>query len=385
MEKILNYTLSLLGHSPDESLCGGIQGEHRATALVFSTDDGLKSAIAQAEAKGHTVKICIDAITEAGEFIKGEEREASGLYDPFYLTAPMTASGLDIVVLVKFLLLDLNHKLMSELYRAQIKLWFEQSLTSATLPRHDKSKETELQSVAEELCRIIEEKGQAASELITVKAEQVIEGAKTSAEQLKKTLTAAQSAQAAATSAEENRIVAEDSARECSAISKQMTQGLIQLSQAKEKVTCAAENTQLLAEECEKSAAEIKNYADCLWSQIGESANSFKGKAYGSEILLTDISPITHRVKVKVEANGSTVEDIAITVTDSNGGQTVLKTDALGEAVFESTYPEMRITNSSGKFMVAEYNRDTAAVMGELETALDSITKIQQTFIGGAV
>ena len=45
MEKILKYTLTLDGAFPEETLSGGIQGENKATAIVFEADSALQSKI----------------------------------------------------------------------------------------------------------------------------------------------------------------------------------------------------------------------------------------------------------------------------------------------------------------------------------------------------
>lgn len=479
MEKILKVTLTPSGAEPSEPLCGGTRGEHRATALILTPDDELSEAILRAEESDGDVSVKFDVVTEAGEFIPGEEREVSAISEPFYLTAPMTASGLDAVVLVRFIVKDAEGRLLRELYKAQIRLWFEDSFGGIALPRVKKTPEAEIEAKAEELCLIIEQKAAAADQLISLKAEQVSAQARSSAEQLKKALAASEKAEKSATEAEESAVSSEDHAAECRTLSKQMSEGLSWTTRAAEKAVASANEAELIYAGCKSTAEELTAYADGVAERLGESANSFKGKAVGRELLLTDVSPLAHRVKlcadtdllkdVKVkdtdfgwaksavfylekgktyryavvyadgaekdaiitgdgwdansspayifsESNGEFVHGYSsgeyamyfsmaaekvlsaelaerdavsagatITVTDKNGAQTVVKTDDFGQAVVDSAYPEMRITCSQNLLITAEYNRDTAAVMGELETALDGILQIQKTLTGGGV
>lgn len=470
MENFLNVTLTSSGAEPAEPLCGGTRGEHRATALLFTLDAQLAEAITEAEAEQGAVSVKLDVITEAGEFVPGEERKISDLTAPFYLTAAMTASGLDAVVLVRFLVKDSKGALIRELYKAQIRLWFEDSFGGITLPRIKKPSEAEAK--VEELCRLIEQRTAEAEKLITVKAEQVSAQVKSSAEQFKKTLAASERAESAAASSE-------GFAAECNRISKQISEGISQTSQAVAEAKASANEVKELCERCENNLAELTLYTDRVAERLGESANSFKGKASGKELHLSDVSPLAHKVKLWVETNllkGTKAEDTefgyaksvvfslernksyryeiitadgtgcdvvitgdgweansspayyfaetsgefvhgyssgvyaiycvtaaenilslelsevgavssqaVITVTDVNGAVTETVTDSEGRATVESACPEMRIACRQNAVITAEYNRDTAAVIGELEAAIKGLLNAQQSPAGGGV
>ena len=101
MENILNYILSVDGISPKEPLCGGYQGEHRATPLVFTPDRDFSEKLSEKAAEGSVLSVRIDFITEAGESFLGDDRGIEALSEPFFIRSEMSASGLDSKVILR--------------------------------------------------------------------------------------------------------------------------------------------------------------------------------------------------------------------------------------------------------------------------------------------
>lgn len=267
MEKILKVTLTPSGAEPSEPLCGGTRGEHRATALILTPDDELSEAILRAEESNGDVSVKFDVVTEAGEFIPGEEREPSAISEPFYLTAPMTASGLDAVVLVRFIVKDAEGRLLRELYKAQIRLWFEDSFGEITLPRVKKTPEAEMEAKAEELCELIEKKGRAANELLDLKAEQLAEQLRTASVQLKKCIEAGDKAESSTVMAEKSEARAELFATEAESNAKATAEAIKSVGTLAERASMEARRSEEAATSSEDAAARSADFA-------AESANA---------------------------------------------------------------------------------------------------------------
>ena len=124
MEKIINYSIGLHKAFPEECLCGGVQGEHRATALFFSPDAELAEVIEAHRAEGTPVWLQIDAVTLSGELAETEKREGDNLFSPFYLTGKITSSGLDCIIVVRIFV---GGNKNWELCKAQMQLYFTPS------------------------------------------------------------------------------------------------------------------------------------------------------------------------------------------------------------------------------------------------------------------
>lgn len=123
MEKTLNYLLTPDGIFQDDAVCGGVQGEHRATAIEITPDDELVKIIDEYKSSGVDLRLHVDAVTAAGEVIKGERREEN-LFDPIYIDRRMTESGLDITLLIRIFIIGED---VRELVRGQIRLYFKPS------------------------------------------------------------------------------------------------------------------------------------------------------------------------------------------------------------------------------------------------------------------
>lgn len=198
VERRLNYTLSADGITPAEKLFGGVQGENGATAIVVSPDSGLALSIAEHKNQGQEVFCSFDVLSETGEFFEGEKRNIDNLSDPFYLTEGMTASGLDIIVIVKIGILDRTF------YKAQIKLWFEECPAYKTL-QAPKSAELELfNKRAEEIFAELERKAESAEKALEVKSSAAAASASLAAAHLNKVIELEKSAEQSGNRAEES-------------------------------------------------------------------------------------------------------------------------------------------------------------------------------------
>lgn len=63
---------------------------------------------------------------------------------------------------------------------------------------------------------------------------------------------------------------------------------------------------------------------------------------------------------------------------------TTYTADENGELAIPSIYPTMRIVADEGVTITAEYNKDINKAFGDIETALDNIIAMQNSYIGGA-
>ena len=212
MERILNYTLTPGGVLPNTPLLAGYQGEHRATALVIDPDKELSDMIERAK-DGYEVSCKIDAVNLSGEFIVGEKRAIDQIGEPFYLTSQMTALGLDTVILVRIILK--NETETKEIYKAQIKLYFEPSAIPPVIIPENKSCAEELEQKAEEICNLIDERAQRIESLMDIKLENAKNTLSASANQLKRANEAVVAAEQAADSAENSKALAQEAAVLC--------------------------------------------------------------------------------------------------------------------------------------------------------------------------
>ena len=369
MERILNYTLTPGGVLPNTPLLAGYQGEHRATALVIDPDKELSDMIERAK-DGYEVSCKIDAVNLSGEFIVGEKRAIDQIGEPFYLTSQMTALGLDTVILVRIILK--NETETKEIYKAQIKLYFEPSAIPPVIIPDKQCRAEDLEQKAEEICGLIEERAQRVQEIMDLKLEAVSEKAQTSANHLKMTKNALEQAEEYALLAKESQenakqsaVLSEESKNEAKtlilAAENYKSSALLSAQKASEsalktedfsknaenclqltnealiEVKLSAQNAAEFAQnakESENNAKESETIALKTKSEITEFAKDFKeeftgliedrvnplkGKADGSGVLLTDVSPVEHTVSVRL--NSDTVTDFSskkVTVQGKN-------------------------------------------------------------------
>lgn len=185
MENILKFTLSDSGVLPNQPVCAGVQGEHRATALVFEPDSKLKEDVESRISDSGQAVYRVDLVTAAGEVFSGEEKDFANIDEPFYLTSAMTESGLDTVAVFRLIIKQNENR--TELYKAQIKLYFIPSPIMPASRQKEKLSEAErLLKKAEEIFAVLDQKTARAEELIAVRTAAVSEIAARTAAQLNK-------------------------------------------------------------------------------------------------------------------------------------------------------------------------------------------------------
>ena len=182
MEKFLKYTLSADGIFPCDAVCGGVQGEHKATKILVTPDIEVAEKIAEYKSGGFNAELHIDVITASGELIEGEKRQNDELFGPFELTEEMTASGLDIVVLVRIFIIGDDVK---EFCRAQIPLYFTPGISASYYKGKQETECDALEEKAEEIIGEVEERAKRIEELINYRLEEVKRSAESTAKHLK--------------------------------------------------------------------------------------------------------------------------------------------------------------------------------------------------------
>lgn len=181
MEKTLKYTLTLGGAFPEETLCGGVQGENRATAIVFEADSELTAKISLYKKQGKNIEANIVAVTASGECVGEATQTGEQLFSPFYLTDKVTATGLDVIIIFK-LVISAEQK---ELCKAQVKLSFIPSPVFSEFETEKQSEVEKLEAKAEELTAELEETAQKAEKTIEKKLNAVNSAASLTSEHLK--------------------------------------------------------------------------------------------------------------------------------------------------------------------------------------------------------
>ncbi|MBQ1186375.1 MAG: hypothetical protein IIX54_01630 [Clostridia bacterium] len=169
MEKIINYTIGLHTAFPEECICGGVQGEHRATALYFSPDAELAEVIEAHRAQGTPVWLQIDAVSLSGELAETEKREGDNLFAPFYLTSKITSSGLDCIIVVRIFV---GGEKNWELCKAQMQLYFTPSPIGLGFSIENKGK-NDISKKAEEIMLELTEKAEEIEQTLNAKVDAV--------------------------------------------------------------------------------------------------------------------------------------------------------------------------------------------------------------------
>lgn len=255
MEKIINISLTKEGSKPEGSVSAGFRGEHKATALIFTPDSELLALIRATEAEGFEVVCRTDFALPSGEYFKGAEKEIEKISEPFYLTAPMTLSGLDGIAILS-LLKKSGGEVVSELFKAQVKLSFEDSGLPYTPQAENESNKPTLDLAA------FEQRVSEITELMEGKVAAVKGFADRSAAQLSRTVA--------------------------------------------------------LADGLEQKTAEVeeklqKGEFDGRDADTSAVANAVKGLAEGVGVEITDLSPLPHQVNLSLDKNllaGTTFTDL---------------------------------------------------------------------------
>ena len=182
MEKIINQPLSVDGAVLSEPICGGVQGENRATAVEFTPDTELCGVINEYKTNGYSVIFKIDAVTAAGELVGSEERCGEELFSPFYLTERITCSGLDTVIVARIFV---SREEIKEICKAQIRLYFISSPIALNSTYKNKNQADRLKEKAEKLLLEFSDAAEQTEARIDKKATQVKSSAETVARHLK--------------------------------------------------------------------------------------------------------------------------------------------------------------------------------------------------------
>ena len=146
MEKIISYTLGTEGIFPKESILGGVQGEHRATAVEVTPTVELAEKIAEAKGQGKNIALKIEVAYLSSGLIYTEERSGDELFAPFYITEEMTSLGLDICIAVS-LLCDNSQ----ELCKGLISLYFTPCPSANYTLEREEETDTPFEDIAEKL------------------------------------------------------------------------------------------------------------------------------------------------------------------------------------------------------------------------------------------
>ncbi len=196
MERILNYTITPEGISPAQPLCGGYQGEHRATAAVFTPSSDLSEEIALRKAKGSELYAEISLVTEAGEVFSEDKRNIDGLSEPFFLTRQMTLSGLDSTLILRITETDAEGN-RSDFLRGAAPVYFMkgEGFSEETAVKEQVG---EVEKKTAEAILLIEGKCAEAEGIVSDGIYRMQTLQAISADQLKKTLSAAEQAETAA-------------------------------------------------------------------------------------------------------------------------------------------------------------------------------------------
>ena len=182
MEKIISYTLGPEGVFPEDFLCGGVQGEHRATAVEVTPTLELAEALSAFKAEGKSVEVSFEAVLSSGERVEAEKRTGEELFAPFYLTEPMTSSGLDLSIIVSLLVKgDKN----TEICTGIIKLYFT-PCPAGEFGTFNREEESRLEERAEEIIAELEAKGERYEESVSLKAQTAAASAEVAARHLKR-------------------------------------------------------------------------------------------------------------------------------------------------------------------------------------------------------
>lgn len=252
MEKFINIPLTKEGAEATCKICAGFRGEHKATALIFTPDSELSSLIEAAEGEGFEVVCRTDFALISGEYFRGEEKSVDKISEPFYLTAPMTLSGLDGVAVVS-LLKKSEGEVVNEFFKAQVKLCFEES----GLPYKG----------------YVPEKEQDPAEKTREKLEEII---------------------SEATTLMEGKIAAVKSFADRSAT---------QLSRVNEIAGGLESKVAEVVEKLEKGEFDGKDGKDGKDADLSLVANALVGSAVGVELEISDLSPLPHEVELTLEKN----------------------------------------------------------------------------------
>ena len=389
MENSLNYILSVDGISPKEPLCGGYQGEHRATALVFTPDRDFSEKLSEKSAEGSVLSVRIDFITEAGESFLGEDRGIEALSEPFFIRSEMSASGLDSKVILRINETDPEGN-SREFLRATAPLYFMAG--EGCLAADDKRKGVDiLEKKTAESLSLIGEKTAEAEEMISEGTLRMKALQATCADQLKKAIEAKEGAETSAQAAETAKEISEQAAT-------------------------AAENEALKARDYCLSAGEFCGSAGLEAKAAEAAAERAEAASAAAEEYMSAVSEkqdkfadITERDGIMTLIAGRELRLESIDSTKDFSGYLKLlfgmaELGSYGTVTVSSTVDDVKLSGYRSEYDQANVNVDGCrirnlaepifdkdavnkayldGVVGDIEAALDAVIALQEQYMGG--
>lgn len=317
----IEYTVKAAGLSPSVRQPGGVQGDHRVTALHFKLDDSLWD-ILQARvttSEGGTLYYRFDEYNGEGGVISTEPQPLVNKLIVFDVEEWLTRYGGVVKVVMCLTLCDSTNTWFNLFtYPALLQLKGRpagsepddkeyQSITQLTVAA--KQAAVEAETSMNEAISAQEKAGnsRAAAGEAKEAAENARQGAETAEDNAVKAQTAAEAAQKAAETAGDQAVAAKSGAVEAkagaetamTAAQTAQTNAALSAEQAASSATIAEEsaaNANEAADRAEEAAEEAKSLTpDNL-------ANAIKLAKSGSVISANDVSPIEHSLDVKVSS-----------------------------------------------------------------------------------
>lgn len=407
MERILSYTLTGKGFTPAEPQFAGIQGSHRATALEITPDGEVASFIEEKRAQGKEMCFRIDVINEAGQTVSMKQAPIEQLTQPFYLTRQMTASGLDCVAVLCITARDEAGE--TEVYKAQMRLYFEQSKGGIVLPE-EKEPADILQEKYTECEQKLEEKTQSLLSSIDLKAEVVRQMSTDIANRHGQAASLANEAKAHAQSASASAVTAEQEAMSTSAMLAEVRRIAHSAADLTARSEAAAARADKDAATTEDNLAQVTALAE----QTGENAEKALAAAERAEEsvktfsqkqdLFAEVEEQTFQRVVRADKNLS----FEVGENDQKGtidvGHGYVSAFSFGDMEFSSKIGGIVLRGKAEEGDMANVDvcgcriRNLAepknpadavnkeyfdAVLGDIDTALEKVISVQDDYIGG--
>ena len=379
MENILNYVLAADGISPKEPLCGGYQGEHRATALVFTPDEEFSKRLSEIAATGSRLSVRIDFITEAGEVFFGQERSIDAISEPYFISGEMSASGLDSKAILKITETDQNGNL-TELLRVTAPIYFMAGEGFVTNP--DQREEVDMiEKKTAELLAFIEEKCSEVAETLSEGTAQMREIQATSADQLKKTLAAKEAAEDLASEAERSMSISKKAGEDALTEAQKARNYCISAGELTATAGSNAKTAALSAERAEAAALSAKEYM----SAVSDKQDKFAEVTERDGTVTVKSTVSNDRPPQAVFKNGL-LELLAMHLQFGDGmGEVSLKGFDAPDDSLNVNVNGNRIRNLANPIFEGDAVNKAYldGVVGQVEAALDNIIAIQNTLVGG--
>ncbi len=408
MERILSYTLTGSGFAPAEPQFAGVQGAHKATALVITPDGEVAAFIEEKKEQGKELCFRIDVTNEAGQTVSMKDTPIEQLSQPFYLTRQMTASGLDCVAVLFITAKDQSGE--EEVYKAQMRLYFEQAeggtpIPEPTLPTDDLEEKYlecagKLDEKTQEALIFIEQKTEVAKQAagdIAVRHEQakdLVNRAEIYADDAKASAEAAEqeSASSSAMLAEVRRIAysaadlvarSESAAARADIGSKETAENLLQVSDLAGKTAENATKAASAAERAEEASQVFSTKQD-LFAAVEEQPNQMIIKP--DKNLSFEAGTGTQKGNVDIGRGYVSAYCFGDMEFSSGIGGIVLSGKAEEGDTANVDVCGCRIRN------LAEPKNDADAVnkayfdsvLGDIDAAIGKVISVEESYIGGA-